>query len=108
MTKDEVLAMMELTKDHLKDQADDRRLVTMKAGIMIGIGSFIVTSNLQQLNCLSAIGYFCMFVSMACGLYVIWPKNYFSGPKLDKAKSEIEKYGYTDGLIWIVEANIMT
>ncbi|MYG65761.1 MAG: hypothetical protein F4206_03395 [Gammaproteobacteria bacterium] len=98
-------AMLELTKDRLKEQADDRRLLTMKAGIMFVIGSYIVTGELQPLNWYSGIAYLCTFVSMVCGLVAIYAKTDLTLKLLD-LKEALDDKGYENGLAWILDTGI--
>lgn len=107
MSTDASQTLLELTKDLLKDQADTRRLLTMKAAIMIGICSLLLSGEVPC-GSLAMIGYFCAVISMICGLYVVWAKQDYTGPKLDKATKVLQEKDYEQGLMWISEANTMT
>ena len=98
--------MLELSKDLMKDHADTRRLLTMKAAIMIGIGSLMVSDGVGH-GVVPVIGYVFAFLSIACGLYATWTRVDVTGPRLERAGEILQEYGTEKGMTWISEANIM-
>jgi len=102
MNTENAKIMLELSRDLMKDQADTRRLLTAKATVMIGIASLIVSVGSDA--GFHEVGYICSVASMLFGLFVLWTRIDFTGPKPAKTEEILNNHDFSDGAVWVSRA----
>ena len=97
--------LVDLARDELKDQSDTRRLLTMKASIMIGISIYLVTHGIEIYQeydkSILFISVILSFLSIICG-FVSIRIQFDEMPNLERAR-DFKNSKHEETLGWIFD-----
>lgn len=107
--------LLELSRDRLKDQSDNLRLIMTKNSVMLGIAILVAREGIPQeaseapgsASIMILCMYFCIVICVLCGLAVIFPRDFAEGLILDKAAGVLEDYELGVAKEWIAKVNLI-
>ena len=100
----------DLSNDRLKDQWATLRILTTKAGIMLGIAVCLAGTPVPK-EAHGTLLLYALYASItlagALGLLAIFPRSHGEGARMQKVAKMLRDYECDDARAWITEANIM-